>query len=204
MRIETKEEIDTLLEFCRTERISAPRNGHGFYELLEQDFLYPDGKVQTREYVMNKRASVVVPITNDGYYVFVIQPVGLALEGSLIEFPAGYMECNEKAIDSGIRELAEETGYVPKNVISLKEHYQNPGLTPTPVDVFLATGCEKVLDQKLDKGEFIKYVEIPRDLAYELLNNNYFTDANTFIAFIKAEIFLQKKKVMSNSILRKE
>lgn len=149
MRVETKEEIDSILNHCRARRVSSTRPGSGFYTLMEQDFLYPDGNLQTREYVYNRRASVVVPITNDNYYVFVIQPVGLSIEGSLIEFPAGYIEENEESVDAGIRELAEETGYVADEIIRLKEHYQNPGLTPTPVDVFLATNCQRLLEQNL-------------------------------------------------------
>lgn len=203
MRVETKEEIDTILSYCRAKRASAARLGSGFYTLMEQDFLYPDGKIQTREYVLNKKASVVVPITNDNYYVFVIQPVGLSKEGSLIEFPAGYIENNEKSVDAGVRELAEETGYVAGEIIPLNDHYQNPGLTPSSVDVFLATNCQKLLEQKLDKGEFIKFIEVPRCLAYELLDNNYFMDANTFIGFIKAERYLEKNKVISNPIFKK-
>ncbi len=203
MKVNTREEIDAILNYCKAKQASEPRGAKGFYKLLEKDFLYPDGKVQTREYVNNKKASVVVPITNDFYYVFVIQPVGLSKEGSLIEFPAGYINKGEKTIDAGVRELAEETGYVAEKVIPLQDHYQNPGMTPNPVDVFLATDCSKLLDQKLDKGEFIKYIEVPRSLAYELLDNNYFTDANTFIAFIKAERYLQKNKVISEPIYTK-
>lgn len=203
MRVETKEEIDSILNYCRAKRTSMARPGSGFYTLMEQDFLYPDGKIQTREYVQNRKASVVVPITNDNYYIFVIQPVGLSREGSLIEFPAGYIEKDEESIDAGVRELAEETGYIADAIIQLNEHYQNPGLTPTPVEIFLATNCQKLLEQKLDKGEFIKYIEVPRSLAYELLDNNYFTDANTFIGFIKAERYLEKNKVISESILVK-
>lgn len=203
MRIETKEEIDVILNYCMAKKVHEVKPGGGFYSLLRQDFLYPDGKVQTREYVNNKKASVVVPITSDSYYIFVIQPVGLAEEGSLIEFPAGYIEKGEKSVTAGIRELAEETGYVAEEVIPLRDHYQNPGMTPTSVDVFLATNCSKMLEQKLDKGEFIKYLEIPRELAYELLDNNYFKDANTFIGFIKAERYLEKRKVIANSIVKK-
>lgn len=136
----------------------------------------------------------MVPVTSDGYFVFVVQPIALSKEGSLIEFPAGYIEDGEKEKAAGIRELAEETGYIPKEVFYLGNHYQDPGSIPQSIDVFLATNCEKLLEQSLDKGEYIKVVEISKDLSYELLDLNYFKDANTFQSFIKADRKLQKLK----------
>ena len=43
----------------------------------------------------------------------VVQPIGLSKEGSLVEFPEGYWKLNENGLQAGIRELSEETGYVP-------------------------------------------------------------------------------------------
>lgn len=110
MKIETREELDNLLKYCKVIPYSLPQDGGKFYKIKNQSFIYPDGKIQTREYIDKKRASVVVPITEEGRFVFVVQPIGLAEEGSLIEFPAGYFEFDENGMQAGIRELAEETG----------------------------------------------------------------------------------------------
>ncbi|MFR5856595.1 MAG: NUDIX hydrolase [Bacilli bacterium] len=193
MKIETREELDNLLKYCKVIPYSLPQDGGKFYKIKNQSFIYPDGKIQTREYIDKKRASVVVPITEEGRFVFVVQPIGLAEEGSLIEFPAGYFEFDENGMQAGIRELAEETGYVAEEVVYLGNHYQDPGSIKAKVDVYLAMNCKKNITQHLDDGEFIKYVELSYDLILNLLDDNILMDGNTYIAFSKAERYLQRK-----------
>ena len=110
MKIDTKEEINILLNYCKAIPCSLPKEGGNFYKIKNQSFIYPDGKVQTREYIDKKRASVIVPITDDGRVVFVIQPIGLSEEGSLVEFPAGYFEFGEdgkkQVLESLLKKLA--------------------------------------------------------------------------------------------------
>lgn len=192
MKINTIEELDEILNYCKAKTYSEIRSGGNFYKVKAQDFLFPNGQVETREFIEKRKASLIVPITNDYNFVFAIQPIALVKEGALIEFPAGYVEGDEKTINAGIRELAEETGYVPEKIIYLGNHYQDPGSIKEPVDVYLAFSCEKKQEQKLDKGEYIKQVEIPFELVQELIDMNYFKDANTFIAMAKATRYLQK------------
>ncbi len=173
-------------------------DGGKFYKVKSQSFVFPDGSIQSREFIDKKRASVVVPITEDGNVLVIVQPIALAEEGSLIEFPAGYWEFNENGEKAGIRELAEETGYVPEKIEYLGSHYQDPGSIRTKVDTFLATGCKKVKNQNLDEGEFVKYIEIPYELAIELMNEGLFMDSNSYIAFSKANNYLEKKLDLSD------
>ena len=173
-------------------------DGGKFYKVKSQSFVFPDGSIQSREFIDKKRASVVVPITEDGNVLVIVQPIALAEEGSLIEFPAGYWEFNENGEKAGIRELAEETGYVPEKIEYLGSHYQDPGSIRTKVDTFLATGCKKVKNQNLDEGEFVKYIEIPYELAIDLMNEGLFMDSNSYIAFSKANNYLEKKLDLSD------
>lgn len=199
MKINTREEIDILLNYCKAIPCSLPKEGGNFYKIKNQSFIYPDGKAQTREYIDKKRASVVVPITDDGRVVFVIQPIGLSEEGSLVEFPAGYFEFGEDGKKAGIRELAEETGYMADEIIYLGNHYQDPGSIKAKVDVYLALNCKKVSEQQLDKGEFIKYIEVPYDLSLDLLDNNFLMDSNSYIALSKTDRYLQKEYNLNNA-----
>ena len=54
MKIDTKEEIDILLNYCKAIPCSLPKEGGNFYKIKNQSFIYPDGKVQTREYIDNR------------------------------------------------------------------------------------------------------------------------------------------------------
>lgn len=192
MKINSKEELDALLEYCKVTPYSDVQDGGNFYKIKSQSFKFPDGSIQTREYLDKKKASVVVPITDEGNVVFVVQPIALSEEGSLIEFPAGYWELNENGLEAGKRELSEETGYVPEQIIYLGNHYQDPGSIRQKVEIYLALGCKKLNEQQLDKGEFIKCVEMPYDMALEVMEEGYLKDANSYIALSKSDRHIQK------------
>lgn len=191
MNDETK--INEVLDYCKAYPYSPIRDGAGFYKVKAQDFCFPDGTIETREYIDKNRASIVVPITEEGNVVLIAQPTALTEEGALIEFPAGYWEIGENGEEAGVRELGEETGYVPSHVTYLGSHYQDPGCIRQKVDVYLAMGCKKVQSQKLDKGEFIKYIEVPYNYALYLMDNGYLKDANSYIALSKADRFLKRE-----------
>lgn len=202
MFIQTFEELDALLKKCKAIPASEVMDGGKFYKLKSQLFTFPDGKIQGREYLDKRRASVVVPVTNEGNVVLIVQPIALSEEGSLVEFPAGYFEFNETGSEAGIRELGEETGYVPESIVYLGSHYQDPGSIRQKVDTFLALGCKKLTDQHLDKGEFIKYIEVPYEFVSDLMDNGYLLDANSFISFNKASRYLEKNLNKNNSSIR--
>lgn len=180
--------IKELLAKCKAVPFSMPVDGGVFYKVMSQQFKYPNGQVITREFLNKKPAAVVVPVTTDGNVVCIIQPISLSEEGSLIEVPAGYAENNEHAAQTAMRELVEETGYVPSEIKYLGKHYQDPGSIKEPVNVFIALHCVKKHEQKLDKDEFITTLEISTDEIKCLMDNNEIKDANTFIALAKARL----------------
>lgn len=180
--------ISELLSKCKALPFSEPTDGGTFYKVMTQQFKLPSGEIITRDFLKKKPASVILPVTTDGNVVCVIQPISLSAEGSLIEIPAGYVEHNEDSAQTAVRELVEETGYVPAKIRYLGKHYQDPGSIKEPVNVFIALGCEKKLNQKLDKDEFIITLEIPIDEIKRLMDDNEIKDANTFIALAKARL----------------
>lgn len=180
--------INELLTKCKAVPFSEPIEGGHFYKIMTQQFRLPDGKVITREFLKKKPAAVVVPVTSNENVVCVIQPISLSAEGSLIEIPAGYAENNENSAQTAMRELVEETGYVPVTVKYLGKHYQDPGSIKEPVNVFIALGCEKKQEQTLDQDEFITTIEIPKDVIKQLMDEGEIKDANTFIALAKARL----------------
>ncbi len=186
--------INELLTKCKAVPFSKPvfykkpLEEEAFYKVMHQQFKLPSGHVIKREFITKNPAAVVVPVTTDGNVVCVIQPVSLSAEGSLIEVPAGYAENNESSGQIAMRELVEETGYVPVEVKYLGKHYQDPGSIKEPVNVFVALGCERKHKQKLDKDEFIITVEIPKEEIKSLMDEGEIKDGNTFIALAKARL----------------
>ena len=179
--------INTLLIRCKAIPHSEPKEGGSFYKLMNQEFKLPNGEVLQREFLKKKEAAAVLPITTNGDIVCIIQPISLVKEGTLIEIPAGYAESSDRdSTETAMRELVEETGYIPEEIISLGKHYQDPGSIKEPVSLFLAIGCKKKSNQDLDKDEFIFTVEIPKKEIKKIMDNGVIKDANTFIALSKA------------------
>lgn len=193
MKIQNISEVRQVLEQCKAIHIRdvAPT---GFYTLKAHEVRFPDGHLETREYVDKDPAAIVLPITVTDDIVFVVQPISNVPEGSLLELPAGYSKNEEPIQAAAVRELLEETGYQPANVEPLSYHYQDPGLISQSVDEFIAIGCQKVAEQKLDKGEFIKYLEIPPSLIPELTKAKLILDSNTVNTLYNA-IMLGKLKL---------
>ncbi|MCH5167191.1 MAG: NUDIX hydrolase [Erysipelotrichales bacterium] len=145
--------------------------------------------------VKNKRdgsAVVVVPITKDNKSLVIVQPRVFSESGIGVEIPAGYIDPGETPEDAAIRELREETGYDCEKLIPLKSYYQDQGISGAHNTCFLALGCEKKYDQRLDRDEYIKYLECTfNDLVY-LVNNGIINDANGIIAINEAKKYLRK------------
>lgn len=97
-----------------------------------------DGTETKREIVERNDCVVVVAIDPEGRLLLVRQyrhPAGK----DLLEIPAGGIDSDEKPEEAVIREMQEETGYLPKKVERLGGFYSTPGFCTEYMHLFLAT-----------------------------------------------------------------
>jgi ADP-ribose pyrophosphatase len=155
-----------------------------FLSINTSKYYLNNGEIITRDLVIKplKDAAMVIPKTIDNKYLMVIQPRIATKNGVAIEFPAGYIEENENAIDGIKRELVEETGYESNHIEILREYYPDIGACSSMVTLAIADNCKKVADQHLDSDEFIEYIEVTFEEIEELLQNKYIVDGNTILA----------------------
>ena len=107
--------------------------------------------------------------------------------------PAGYKDQGERAEESALRELAEETGYTSSNIVLIDSYYTSLGFSGERIELLLALDCIKAGEQKLDRDEFVCYEEVTLKEFEYLLNNNYIKDANARIGYYRYLEYLMKE-----------
>lgn len=172
-----------------------PKTEKPFLKSVPYQVILKSGDIFTREKLVKGNregsAAIVVPITKDNNSLVIVQPRVFKGDPVSIEVPAGYLDPGETHLDAAIRELKEETGYEADEIIELKGYYQDQGIGGAFNKCYLALGCEKKYEQKLDRDEYIKFLECKfSDLVY-LLDNGYIDDANSIIAINEAKRYLR-------------
>lgn len=134
-----------------------------FFRFRRDQCELPDGRVMPNYYVMEFPDWVnVVPVTDDGRIVLVEQ-YRHALGKTVLEFPGGSTNPgeNEDPKKAGLRELAEETGYVPEDIRLLGVHAPNPAMQNNRMHTFIAFGCKKIQEPDPDPFEDLRTVLLP-------------------------------------------
>ena len=130
-------------------------------------------------------AAVIIPITTDGNIVMVVQSRPNTSDSVSIELPAGMVDSGEDYQTTAVREMLEETGYEAETVYELEWHYQDQGCSGAIIKTFVAEGCKKKQELKLDDGEKLVYVEMSFEDILDMIKNHKVNDANTKIAVLE-------------------
>ena len=199
MKKERLLEIRKMMENFRCIK-KNPRNvSSSFIQILVQDCTLQNGKTILREQVLKNghdgSAVIIVPITQEGKVLLAIEPRVFTKETVGIGFPAGYIEEGEKTWESAKRELLEETGYQAQELHYMTSFYQDEGCSSAYNTIYIATGCQKITDQHLDKDEYIRYIECSLEEVYELEKLGLIGGGNAKLALRYLEKIKVKERV---------
>lgn len=195
MREEKLEEIKIYIDELKTINFAQKIEKSKFIKSEIYDCYLNNGKIINREKLIKASsdgdAAVILPITKDKNVILVVEPRVFSELTVGIGLPAGYVEKGESYLQAAIRELEEEIGYTPTEIISLGSHYQDMGCSAALNECYIANECVKVGEQRLDDGEYIKYIELTIEEAYELMDMGYIKDANAVITLLKAKKYVK-------------
>lgn len=120
----------------------------------------PDGRVMPNYYVMEFPDWVnIVPVTEDGKIVLVEQ-YRQAAGITCLEIPGGSTDprTGEDPKRAALRELVEETGYVPDEIRLAGAHHPNPAMQNNRMHTYIGFGCRLLEKPSLDPFEDITVV----------------------------------------------
>lgn len=195
MRKEKLEELRDYINELKTVEVINSSDKPTFLSIEKKYYKLNNGKVIPREKLLKNgtdgSAAIILPVTVDNNTILVVQPRVNTKETVGVELPAGYIEQAETPVLAAIRELTEETGYVPKKMQFLDSYYQDQGCMSAYNYSYLALDCKRVKKQNLDKDEFIKYFECRYEEALELVELGYIKDINSKYTLEKSKQYFK-------------
>lgn len=132
----------------------------------------PNGHTASRELSRHVGAVCVVPMTDDGR-IIVEKQFRYPLDQVILEIPAGKRDSKlEPPEEAARRELREETGIEPKELVCLGTYYPAAAYSDEVIWMYLARGLT-FGEQKLDDDEFLALEAMPlSDLVQEIAKGN--------------------------------
>lgn len=172
----------------KTERILDSE----YVKVDKDDVILPHGREIKDFYkVTIKDCAAVVAITPDNQ-IILKKEYRYCYGEELIEIPAGVLEDGEEPLETAKRELEEETGYVGKKWTYLGKTVESSAKLTNYMYIYLAEGCDKKSDQKLDYGEDIEVLRVSMEEAVEMIMSNQIICSSSIGAILKALRILGK------------
>lgn len=148
----------------------------------------PNGRTAERE-VVEHGPGVAVVALDERSNVLTVTQYRYVFGRTLLEIPAGKLEPGEDPLAGALRELREETGAVPDEVVPMGRIIPAPGCYGEVLYLFLARGLH-MGDTEPDEDEFITLQRIPFGEMVHRCVNGEIEDSKTVAAVLKAKILL--------------
>lgn len=161
-------------------------------DVKEDTVILPDGKEAKREVVLHSDASAAVAVDPEGKLLFVEQyrhPIG----ANLLELPAGLVEDGEDPKDCIIRELEEETAFIPQKTEHLISFHTSAGFSNEMLHIYL---CSDLIQGKAnpDDDEFLTLHRLSLSEALSKISSGEITDSKTIIGLLYYNSILKERK----------
>ena len=150
----------------------------------------PNGKTSLREIVEHPGGVGILALDENGCVPMVTQ-YRYAFSRTLLEIPAGKREPGEEPFTTARRELKEEVGAVPGELIELGCIYPSPGFCQEVLHLYLARKLTYG-ECRPDEDEFLQAGRIPLEELVEQVMDGTIRDAKTVATVLKAKLWLAR------------
>lgn len=168
---------------------------HGkIIDVVLDDVALPMGGTAQRELVFHHGGVGILAITPENKLLLVRQ-FRKPLEQVSLEIPAGKIDPGEGQHPevTGARELEEETGYRPGELVHVASMYLSPGFSNEMLHIYQALDIVKVENPRaMDEDEVIEVLQLTLDEAKAAVATGEICDAKTLYAIQYWELALAK------------
>jgi len=107
-----------------------------------------------------------------------------------VELPAGKIDPNEETLQTGKRELLEETGYTARQWVKLGRQHPCIGYSDEVIHIYLATDLQ-LGSHRRDEDESLEVFDVSFADCLSMIVQGEITDSKTITAIFLAEKYLQ-------------
>ncbi len=148
----------------------------------------PTGRRAKREVVEHPGGVAILPLDRDDQ-VTLVRQYRYPFHAVVTELPAGKLDGPEDPRAAALRELEEEVGMRPEELIYLGCLYPSPGFSHEVLHMFLARGLHQGSCHP-DEGELLERERVGFDELVRRVMAGELMDAKTVAAVLKAKLYL--------------
>jgi ADP-ribose pyrophosphatase len=143
----------------------------------KREITLPTGTTREKIIIHPGHAVAVLPVEGDR--VKLLRQYRYAVDGYIIEAPAGTMEQGEEPEACAKRELIEETGFAAVTIMPRGFIWTTPGFTDEKIYLFEARGLTPSSEYGKDEDEVIEVVDVPVTELDPMIRSGAICDAKT-------------------------
>lgn len=164
-------------------------DGH-FFQVRSDTVRLSDGSLAPRQYVTHPGAVTIVAVLDNGD-ILLERQYRHPLRRVILELPAGKLDPGETPLQTGQRELLEETGYTARSWTPLGCMTPCVGYSSELLWYFVAEGLQFEGTQ-LDEGELVDVVHYSPAAFEQAIRDGSITDSKTITGWTLWQLHKQR------------